>query len=263
MATRKTESNPCGWTSASEVDKGPALIAADERLPKGHVNAWHSHDNGCLIYPAQGVVTVETEAGSYVVPPQRAVWLPAGMAHQTSMNGEVSLQSLIIDDAAFQGVPQGACVVAITPLLRELILHACSMAAEQPVDGPTKRLVSVLVDQLTALQAPALPLPVPQERRLRRIADALIADPADNRSLEDWAKTAGASSRTLARLFRAETGLSFREWRQRLRILEGLRRLAEGESVTTVALDVGFSGPAAFIQAFKRLLGTTPGRYFS
>ena len=168
MATRKTESNPYGWTSASEVDKVPALITADERLPKGHVNPWHSHDSGCLIYPAQGVVTVETEAGSYVVPPQRAVWLPAGMAHQTSMNGEVSLQSLIIDSAAFEGVPQGACVVAITPLLRELILHACRMSAEQPVEGPTERLVSVLVDQLTALQAPALPLPVPQERRLRR-----------------------------------------------------------------------------------------------
>ncbi len=253
MAKRKSEPGP----------EAPAVAGAEETYREGDVNRWHSHEGACLIHPEKGVVTVETEEGRWVVPPQRAVWLPAGMAHQTSMNGEVTLQSLIIDGAAFEGAPQDACIVAITPLLRELILHACAMAQGQSVDRPTERLVSVLVDQLNKVEAPALPLPLPQDRRLTRIAEALMADPADDRSLEDWGKTAGASSRTLARLFRAETGLTYREWRQRLRILEALRPLAQGDAVTTVALDVGFSGPAAFIQRFKRLLGTTPGRYFS
>lgn len=241
----------------------PPVASEGEIFPSGHTNPWHSHDRACLIYPAEGVVAVETEEGHWVVPPQRAVWVPAGVRHQTRMSGQVAIRGLKIDQASIPGLPENLCVLGITPLLRELILHACTAPAGAVLNGPEGRVIAVILDQLRGLPVPAFPLPVPQDRRLRRLVDALLGNPADSRSLEDWGRTVGASSRTLARLFRAETAMTFRTWRQHLRVLEALRRLAQGESVTNVALDVGFDSPSAFVQMFKKCVGQTPGRYFS
>ena len=243
------------------------VVPGSEDYPGGHANPWHSHDRACLIYPAEGVVSVETAEGHWVVPPQRAVWVPAGVSDQTRMTGRVAMRALMLDKTAVPGLPERSCVVGVTPLLRELLLHACAEHATGEPDGPEARaegrIVAVILDQLRSLPDPALPLPIPQDRRLRRLVEALLADPADGRSLEDWGRAVGASSRTLARLFRAETAMTFRTWRQQLRVLEALRRLAAGEPVTNVALDVGFESPSGFVQMFKKALGRTPGRYFS
>lgn len=251
--------------SDQDLPKGALSPVAFEAeiYPSGHTNPWHSHDRACLIYPAEGVVTVETEKGHWVVPPQRAVWVPAGVRHQTRMSGHVAINSLIVDQASIPDLPENLCVLGITPVLRELILHICTETMGSTLDGPDGRIIAVILDQLRSLPVPALPLPLPQDRRLRRLVEALLENPADSRSLEEWGRTVGASSRTLARLFRAETSMSFRAWRQHLRVLEALRRLAQGEAVTTVALDVGYDSPSAFVQMFKKCLGRTPGRYFS
>ncbi|MGF1612086.1 MAG: helix-turn-helix domain-containing protein [Kiloniellales bacterium] len=241
----------------------PPVASEGELYPNGHTNPWHSHDRACLIYPAEGVVTVETEKGHWVVPPQRAVWVPGGVRHQTCMSGQVALRSLIVDQASIPDLPESLCVLGITPFLRELILHTCAEPMGPTLDGPDGRIIAVILDQLRSLPVPAFPLPIPQDRRLQRLVEALLQNPADSRSLEDWGRTVGASSRTLARLFRAETAMTFRAWRQHLRVLEALRRLAQGEAVTTVALDVGYESPSAFVQMFKKCLGRTPGRYFS
>ena len=244
--------------------KDPLPVTVESEAAKaGHATEWHSHDHACLVYPADGVVTVETEDGHWVVPPQRAVWLPAGARHQTRTSSDVELRSLLIDQSTVPGLPDCSCVVGITPLLRELILHACAVLSDHDISDAEQRVVQVILDQLRTLPSPAFPLPIPQDRRLRRLVEALMQDPADKRSLEDWGRTVGASSRTLARLFKAETAMTFRAWRQHLRILEALRRLAQGEPVTTVALDVGFDSPSAFAQMFKKSLGETPGRFFS
>lgn len=233
----------------------------------GHAGSWHRHESACLIYPSEGAASVETEKGHWVVPPQRAVWVPAGVGHRTSMSGRTTVSSLIVDREAASGLPEASCAIGISPLLRELIVHACTAPSRPgtgepgPV-GPDARILAVILDQIRSLPAPALPLPLPRDRRLRRVVEALLEDPADNRSLEDWGRLVGASSRTLARLFRSETSMTFRAWRRHLRVLEALRRLAEGESVTNVALDVGYESPSAFVQMFRRCVGRTPGRYF-
>ena len=226
------------WSREAALADGPPVVPEVESFANGHTNPWHSHGRACLIYPASGVVTVETAAGHWVVPPQRAVWLPAGVRHQTRMSGAVTFRGLIVDQVAIPDLPRRACVVGITPLLRELILHSCTSPAGMSLDGPEGRVIGVIVDQLQGIEVPALPLPIPQDPRLRRLVQAMIERPADNRSLEAWGREVGASGRTLARLFRTETALTFGAWRQHLRILEALRRLAGGEPVTSVALDV-------------------------
>ena len=147
-------------------------------------------------------------------------------------------------------------------LLRELIVRAVAQPRLYDPDGPDGRLMAVILDQLERLAETPLHLPIPGDPRLRRITDALMKDPADGRRLSDWAATAGASSRTLARLFVATTGLTFGAWRQQARLLHAMRLLAHGEPVTTVALEVGYESPSAFVSAFACAFGTTPGRYY-
>jgi AraC-like DNA-binding protein len=163
-------------------------------------------------------------------------------------------------------VPADCGVLNVPALLRELILHAGARAPlweDRPADG---RLVGVIVDQLAALPAAPLQLPFPRDPRARRAADLLlagVADPADDRTVTDLAREAGASRRTLERLFAAETGLSVGRWRTRARLVEAVRRLADGQAVTAVAAELGYATPSAFGAAFRRELGTSPGRYLA
>ena len=147
-------------------------------------------------------------------------------------------------------------------LLRELLRAAVDLPAEYDTDGPAGRLMTVILDQLRVLDQAALHLPWPEDARLTRIAEALIDDPAMSAGLDDWAKTAGASARTLARLFVKETGMTFGAWRQQARLLKALELLAAGQSVTATALDLGYDSPSAFIAMFKKVLGVSPGKYF-
>lgn len=234
--------------------------AAD--LPSGHVIRRHRHAAGQLIYAASGVMTVTTAAGCWVVPPERAVWVPPGVVHGIRMTGLVRMRTLYLDGAAVAGLPTAPAVVQVRPLLRELIVAVVGFRQPYVPDGPEARIVAVLLDEIEVARTAPLHLPIPRDPRLLAITERLLVDPADRRPLGAWARTAGASSRTLARLFRRETGLGFAHWRQEARLLRALERLATGEQVTTVALDLGYDGPSAFITMFRSRLGTTPGRYF-
>jgi AraC-like DNA-binding protein len=152
--------------------------------------------------------------------------------------------------------------VQVRPLLRELILQAVAFPAPYAPNGREARLVAVLVDELTAARTAPLHLPMPRDPRVLAVTERLSADPGDRRPLGAWVRTAGASARTLARLFQRETGLSFAHWRQQARLLRALERLAAGEAVTTVAMDLGYESPSAFITMFRSRLGATPGKYF-
>ena len=209
-------------------------------------------------------MTVTAGPGAWVVPPGRAVWVPAGMEHTIQAHGRLAMRTVYVAPDAVPGLPVDCFVVNVSPLLRELILAAMTMTmpAHDPLAGPEARLAGVLLDQIRAARVAPLYLPYPSDSRLRRVADGLIADPGDARHLAAWAKTAGTSTHTLARLFAAETAMSFRQWRQQVRLLDALRRLASGQPVTTVALDLGYESPSAFIAMFRKALGTTPGRYF-
>jgi len=236
-----------------------AVMAKD--YPRGAANAPHRHRRGQLIYAATGVVAVTTPAGTWVVPPHRAVWVPAETEHWIRTSTAAALCAAFVD-STIPGLPPRCCVMAVSPLLRELLLRAASMALEYDEDGPDARIMAVILDELRAPPVLPLYLPRPVDPRLRRVCDAIERDPAQTRTLAGWGRLAGAAPRTLARLFRAQTGMSFGAWRQQARLMAALDRLAAGESVTEVALDLGYQSPSAFTSMFRRALGTSPTRYF-
>jgi AraC-like DNA-binding protein len=208
-------------------------------------------------------MTVETEVGVWIVPPLRAVWIPAYTHHQIHASGHVSMRTLYIQPEIDTGLPERCCVVSVTPLLRELILHAVAISPMYELNGPEERLMIVILDQIQAVDITPLELPIPKDERLRKVYQHLAARPEDNRTLTDWGKKVGATGRTLARRFRIETGMTFGQWRQQVRIMKALKRLAMNEPVTTVAIELGYDSPSAFILMFKKALGKTPGQYFA
>jgi AraC-like DNA-binding protein len=207
-------------------------------------------------------MTVQTDNGTWVVPSHRAVWIPAGVGHSILMSGHVSMRTLYIVPDLAQQMPDRCCVVVVGPLLRELILYATANGPLRRDVPEHLRLAAVLRDQLRVVPSAPLELPMPRDVRAAEVAERLRNEPADNSPVDAIARTAGASRRTLERIFRKETGMSFGEWRQQARLLYALRLLARGEPVTSTALEVGYESTSAFIAAFSKALGTTPGRYY-
>jgi|ERR1039458_7969632 AraC-like DNA-binding protein len=228
----------------------------------GHAIPEHFHQEDQLVYASQGVMTVRTSEGTWVVPPQRAVWIPARTPHGILMSGAVSMRTLYLKPRLVRSLPRGCRVLNISPLLQELILHACKFPTLKKRARVQAHLIEVIVDQLEEVEAIPLQLPSPLDPRAVRVAEALLKDPSDSRSLEETCRIAGASKRTVERLFQQETRLTLGRWRQQLRLLRSLQLLAAGEKITHVALEAGYSTPSAFIAMFRKILGVTPGRYF-
>lgn len=246
-----------------DVDTAPGpVVGVASDFPDGARIPLHRHRRGQLVHASEGVMTVTTRDGTWVVPPQRAVWVPGRVEHRIRMSGAVAMRTAYLSDAAAAGLPTRCCVVAVSPLLRELLLRLVALAQPPAESGAEARLVAVLLDEIRAMELAPLHLPRPRDPRARRVADALWRTPEDDRGLAAWAREAGASPRTLARCFHRETGLSFGAWRRQLRLLRSLERLASGEAVTSVALSLGYESTSAFIAMFRRSLGCTPARYF-
>jgi len=246
-----------------EIDSVPRPIATRKNeLPSGHITERHHHMRAQLLYASKGVMTVETSAGIWVVPPLRAVWIPPLTDHEVSAREAVLVRSLYFHPSIISGLPTECSVVTVSALLREMILKAVEIPTLYDEDGPEGRFMTVLLDQIKALPETPLHLPVSDHPHLKPIYRRLSEDPADSRPLESWADELGASPRTLTRLFQKETGMSFRQWRQQVRLLEALTRLAAGMPVTNVAMDLGYDSQSAFIAMFKKALGKTPGKYF-
>ncbi len=216
-----------------------------------------------LAYASRGVMSVRTAHGTWVVPPHRAVWIPAGVAHKVDLSGRVSIRTLFFARGLARSLPRRCQAVNVTPLLRELILAAVKHGLLRRRVSAQARLARIILDQLETLPAAPLQLPMPRDPRARKAAELLQAEPGEPVTLRDVAREAGASKRTLERLFRVETQMTLGRWRQRLRLVAALRLLAAGYAVTRVALDVGYNSPSAFVAAFRRQLGTTPARYFA
>jgi AraC-like DNA-binding protein len=230
--------------------------------PSGAVLEHHAHDWAQLVYATEGVMSVHTEDGTWVVPSHRAVWIPAGVGHSIAMSGWVSMRTLYIAPRLVGGLARRCCVVAVSPLLRQMILHVIAQGALRRGVAEQRRLAGVLLDQLRVLPAVPLELPMPRDARALRVAARLREEPGATAALDALARAAGASRRTLERLFQTETGMSLGRWRQQARLLHAMRLLAGGESVTSTALSVGYDSTSAFIAAFASALGTTPGQYY-
>lgn len=236
------------------------LLPLARDYPKGHHVGRHGHERGQLIYARSGIMTVRTPQGAWVVPPQRAVWVPARAEHEVACGSAVSMRTLLIAADAAAGLPKSCVVVHVPPLLRELILDAVEGG---PSDGRRSHIDALILDGIRDSREAPLHLPQPTDPRLRRITATIAADPADQRTLAGWSRELGASPRTLTRRFVGETGMTFQAWQRQARLHAALVRLAGGEAVTTVALDLGYASPSAFIHAFRRSLGATPRRYFT
>ena len=230
-----------------QVRTGIVPEYADGQIIRTHTHPWHQ-----LIYASRGVMTVRTPEASWVVPTNRGVWVPAGTRHSIEMSGAVSLRTLYLVPRLSRSLPDKPRVIGISPLLRELILRIVELDSLNLRDPAHVHLVSVLLDQLHVMQSDAVHLPMPRDARAKRIAAILQKEPSDTRSLIELSKSAGASKRTVERLFKIETGLGFGKWRQQLRLGHALRLLAAGDAVTTVAIDVGYDSISAFISAFRR-----------
>lgn len=225
--------------------------------PDGAHQPRHLHPEAQLLYAVSGVMRLITESDAWVIPPSRAVWIPPMVEHEIFMSGEVLMRSLFIGAEHCPSGLNNCCVLAVTPLLRELIVRA----TRGPEHAANPLIQRLMLEEVAGLENLPLHIPMPRDRRLQSICTALLKTPDHGNTLEDWAQQVGASSRTLTRLFNQELGVSFNAWRQQLRLMEALPRLLDGESVQRVANDLGYGSARAFSAMFSRLLGESPREY--
>lgn len=248
---------------APHPDDHPApVVAYAAEQDGGTRNGAHSHVRAQLFHIVSGSVTVETGLGSFVVPPERALWMPSGIAHATIYHQRSSLRFLYFRPEAVPHLPRTPSVIRLSPLLRELILAFMGYPRDQPPDGPASRIAAVILDQLAAGPASPLHLPMPASERLRRAVAELVADPARADGLGEVARRAALSERSFERHFRAETGLSYRAWLRQARLMKAVEWLSLGAPVGDVAHRLGYEGASAFVAGFRKAFGVTPGRYF-
>lgn len=229
-------------------------------MPLGTRFEWHEHAEHQLAWSPEGVLVVLTQDASFVLPPSRALWVPAGTLHETGASGTAVLRSVYLRTRTCPIRWPAPTPVAVTPLLGELIHH---LDDEALTGDERTRAEAVLFDLLAPLRSATIDVRLPSDPRARDVADALLADPADGRTLHQWGRAVGASSRTLARAFLTDTGLSFGRWRTLIRLQASLPHLAKELPVTAVAGLVGYRTTSAFVAAFRAQTGVTPGRYFA
>lgn len=236
--------------------------AMAKEYPNGHRSGPHHHPRAQLLYAIQGVLEVDTDAGLWLVPPRAALWIPAGIIHQTTMRGPVSLRTLYIatDTPLARRFPHTTLLPA-SGLLHELLIRATELPIDYDPHGKGGLTINLLLQEIADGTSAIPNVRWPQDPRLQKIGTALRRAPADPRTLHDWATVVGASSRTLSRLCTQELGMSFPVWRQRIRLLAALESLTRGTPVAIVANQAGYATPSAFAAMFKRLTGNLPSHY--
>lgn len=223
---------------------------------------WHHHARGQLFCIESGLVHVRTRTGSWLLPPHRAGWIPAGVDHMARVSGALSGWGVMLTPEASADLPDVACVMGVSELLRALVRRATAWTGADLLTHEQQRLVAVLLDEIRLAPREALHLPLPVDKRLRRLVDQLVEHPGDGRTLAELAHWAGLSERTARRLFVHETGMSLVRWRQQARLILALERLAGGEAVSDVSHALGYATPSNFIAMFRQAFGESPGRYF-
>ncbi|MEU3026580.1 AraC family transcriptional regulator [Streptomyces incarnatus] len=229
-------------------------------MPHGYSLDPHTHTAGQLVYAAAGTLATTTERGTWVAPANRVTWTPPGFTHSHRFYGRTDARLLTVPVELCGELLGHPSVFTVSPLLREAVL---TLTAGRPETRPGahRRLLAVVVDELSETPEQSLHLPVAADDRLRTVTDLLHADPARPATLAELGRAAGAGERTLSRLFHSEFGMSFHRWRTILRIHHALAHLTGGMSVTDTAMVCGWSNPSSFIDAFNDVVGQTPGSY--
>jgi AraC-like DNA-binding protein len=227
----------------------------------GHPATPHRHPWAQLIYALSGVTQVAVEDRLWFVPPTRAIWIAPGVTHQVFIKGEVAFRTLFIDPVRAGRLDRTVKVLEVRPLLRELVVHIVSIGMLDPKAPEHDRLAALLMDLVAQAPSKDLVLPLPRDARALRLASHLRSQPADKSDLETLAVEAGAGLRTLQRCFAGETGLTIEAWRQKARLVHAAMALSGGATVTDAAIDCGYDSLSAFIAAFRKQFGVTPGKF--
>ncbi|MBS1219544.1 MAG: ripA 3 [Proteobacteria bacterium] len=261
-ADNGTRPRGSGFADAPESpvrgDLSRAVVARRTSYPRGHHIKPHWHGRAQFVFAVAGTMRVRTARHAWIVPPSRALWVPARTVHEIQMHGVVDMHSLYFSESAVAGMPSACVVLEVTPLLRELIVRAAALPATYDESGDDGLLMRLLTAEIRGLMPCALDLPLPDSADLARLCERILADLSTRRPCDFDAGELSISTRTLYRRFLRETGITFARWKQQARLLESIRRLAEGAPVTTVAIDLGYESPGAFSTMFRRALGVAP-----
>jgi AraC-like DNA-binding protein len=238
------------------------VSALAKSYPAQYVGYAHAHARAQFLYAASGSMKITFASGCWVIPPQRAVWLPPGYQHQTGSIGELEMRTLYIrPDACPANAPEAPRMISVSPLLRELVLRIVDMPLEYDEHGQDGRIVSAALGEIDWTPLNPVSLPALQDARLQRMERMLSEHPGDTGTLAQWAARLKISSRTLTRLIRQETALSFQVWRDHIRAFAAIPMLFEGRQVIEVAIAVGYETAWSFTAMFKRVTGVVPSRY--
>ena len=254
-----------GLTVPRDIDtvSRPVVALSATSVTKNWENARHQHRKAQLIYSARGILNCEIEDGVWIVPPQCAIWIPGELPHSARGAGDTEIYCLFVEPDAAPDLPQSCCTISVSPLLRELLLKVAGIPELYALGGREERLVAVLLDELVAAPVEDLHLPMPRDPRLRHLAEMMLAEPSDKTSKADWATRIGMSERSMSRLLLHEIGMSFGRWRRQLHVILALQRLTRGDSVQTVALELGYENASGFVTMFRKAVGKPPARYLS
>jgi AraC-like DNA-binding protein len=236
------------------------ILAIGTDYPPGHLLPAHHHRRAQLLYGATGTMRVETADGTWTVPPQRAVLVPPGVEHEVRFY-DVSTHSLYLEPRAVPWFPYRCQVVAVSPLLRELLTEAVDLAPRYPLRSRDATLLDLILHEIRRATPLALDLPLPSDPPLRRLCRDFLAAPRVDVPPEAWAAQLHISVRTLRRRFLAETGTGIAVWRRRACALYALPRLAAGEPVTEIAVELGYANPGAFTTMFRQIFGLPPSAF--
>lgn len=238
----------------------PVLALAREHRA-GHHTGRHSHPRGQLLYAAEGVMRARSSQGMWLIPPMRALWIPPDTEHEVSMLSPVRIRTLYIESTEVADFGPLCRVLEVSRLLKELILALIAEPSDYRRGDRGWLLAELILSEIARAPGVPIEIPWPRDRRLVAVCEAILSEPGRRRTLEEWADIAGASGRTLIRLFPRETGLQFRHWVQQVQLAEALCYLTRGESIELVAARLGYASPSAFSSMFRRILGAPPRQY--
>ncbi len=246
-----------GW-----LERSPGqVVALASDYPAGYLVPLHQHGRSQLLHALSGVVTVATSEGRWMVPPEHALWIPAGVPHSVEMLGAVMMRSLYVVADAIAGLPERCRVVGMTELMRSLIVEAVTLPFDYESGSRAALVMALILQEIPRLPEKPLGLPFPTDPRFAELCRGFVEAPSPRARIDDWADALAMSRRTFTRAFRRETGVSLSTWRQQCCLFAALPRLARGEPVTSVAFDLGYDSVAAFTTMFKRMLGAPPRDY--
>jgi len=237
------------------------IVAWAGRYKDGDEVPPHNHPRAQLLYAVEGVMRVITPDSVWTIPSQRALWVPANVEHHSFMMSDLEMRTLYVSADVPVALGEECRAISVSNLLRELILGLIEEPAEYPLPGRGEHLVALILMEINRAATHAVEIPWPKDRRLQTVCHSIMNTPGLNRTIEDLAETAGASARTLIRLFPKETGLKYRQWVQQVQIADAICRLGRGESIARISSALGYSSPSAFSAMFKRTFGVAPNQY--